>query len=115
MRGPWVITEIIGNINCRLCDEKGNCKCVHMNQLKKVQIRDRTLQREQEYPQIDSDTVNGTTNIFELLEENDESNDGDDLLIVPRYPIENTWVDIDRSNILPARTRSLARRWDGVT
>ena len=39
-RGPWVITEIIGNTNCRLRDEKGNCKCVHMNQLKKVQTRD---------------------------------------------------------------------------
>ena len=60
-------------------------------------------------------TVNATTNIFELLEENDESNDDDDLLIVPRYPIENAWVDIDRSNILPTRTRSLARRGDGVT
>ena len=39
-----------------------------MNQLKKVQIRDRTLQREQEHPQIDSDTVNCTTYVFELLE-----------------------------------------------
>ena len=107
---PWVITEIIGNTNCRLCDEKGSCKYVHMNQLKKVQIRDRILQGEQEHPQIDSDIVNDRTNVFELLEENDESNDDDDLLIVPRYPIENAWVDIDRSYILPTRTRSLARR-----
>ena len=49
-REPWIITEIIGNTNCRLRDEKGNCKCVHMNQLKKVQIGDRILQREQEHP-----------------------------------------------------------------
>ena len=40
-----------------------------MSQLQNVQIQDRTLQREQEYPQINSDTVNGTTNIFELLED----------------------------------------------
>lgn len=108
-KGPFTVVELIGNTNCRIEDEDGRIKCVHLNQLKVVQERNSYTAHRRYLPSrvtpVEQVVDFGD---FENLGDVDGrvtqagNNGGDD-----RQPIVNHgWCNIDESNILPNRTRN---------
>ena len=108
-QGPWVITDIIGSMNCRIMDSKGNVKTDHFNQLKKVRIRYNGLgyyldhlvsggvmpeSTKVDLDEIETDCVPAT--------ENDAQNVNDPIMDGP-------YLEINEANVLPGRTRSSLR------
>ena len=108
-KGPFTVVELIGNTNCKIEDENGRLKCVHLNQLKVVQERNSyTAHRRYIPPRVptveqvvdfgDFGSFGDVDGRVDQVENDDDDNS---------QPIVNHgWCNIDRSNILPNRTRN---------
>ena len=107
--GPWVIIDIIGSTNCRIMDSKGNVKTVHFNQLNKFRIpynglgyyvdhlvSDRVMP---ESTKVDPDEIK--TDCVPATK-NDVQNVNDPIM-------EGPYLEINKANVLPGRTRSSLR------
>ena len=110
--GPWTISRFIGSTNCRLENDKGKEKFVHLNILKKVEAR--SLQHDDRVqptivPPLFQPPPRGEALvdpiIFESVDREDDDEEEDDDDYQPRYPIDAAYVDIDESNILERRLR----------
>ena len=108
-KGPFTVVELIGSTNCKIEDENGRLKCVHLNQLKVVQERNSyTAHRRYIPPRVptveqvvdfgDFGSFGDVDGRVDQVENDDDDNS---------QPIVNHgWCNIDRSNILPNRTRN---------
>ena len=107
-RGPFVVTELIGNTNCKIKDEFGKIQSVHLNQLKLIEkrkdysnhiIRPETC-KEKSYISFD-----------DFIYDDGDHFVGNDRENGPEEPIINHgWCNIDHENILPSRTRNFGKR-----
>ena len=109
--GPWKITRLIGNTNCRLENENGGDKYVHLNTLKKVKARlpqygdgETSVPHPVELQTRSEGDSLIDPNIFECEITVDDDNQYENEL-QPRHPIDHAYVDIDQSNILEGRLR----------
>ena len=125
--GPWIVYSFTGPSNCKLLNKKGEYKNVHINQLKSVEQRD-----DRSLVSKDQLTPSNSTNIPEIHESTDdilaepfdifEDTVADHIPNIPNFPepnipiapeihaippdiINEAWVDINASNIIPQRTR----------
>ena len=113
--GVWRITRIIGDTNCRLENDCGNEKFVHLNIVKKVQARKPDLidhddgQANAAPPSVVLQPSSRVTEYVDpaIFEPYDGGVDGqeEEEEYVPAHPIDNAYVDIDESNIMEQRLR----------
>ena len=110
--GPWTIRRFIGETNCRLENDKGKDKYVHLNVLKKVEARtpeyaDPVLPTRASVHPLRVEDVSVDPSIFEAGDEEGTDHDDDEDVneYQPNFPIDAAYVDIDESNILERRLR----------
>ena len=118
--GPWIVQQYTGPTNCKLINDKGHIKNVHVNQLKRIEERHIHLS-DSNYKQTThhvNDNVSqprsSCTEIFNLFDENNIETLRN---VTPEQTehnvINRAWVDIAQNNILPTRTRSGGTRGEG--
>jgi len=120
--GPWIVYSFTGPSNCKLLNEKGEYKNVHINQLKLIEQRNNHLlpPNKQISNTIDNTNTSNTINEktvtneieditepFDLFDETVTEHRQDIIPVhdIPHNIINEAWVDIDANNILPHRTR----------
>ena len=111
---PWTIVRLIESTNCELRNQAGGSKYVHLNQLKRVSIRDATFHRD---PSLDQGSAQDQRYSCDLEPQQEcvDPSIFDCFPIpqqeprlpdhVPRFPIDHAYVDVDNSNILGNRLR----------
>ena len=117
--GPWKIIRFIGSTNCCIENERGLVKYLHLNLLKKVQARNPFYNESVEQTSVSglstnyTETVNEVElvdpdifeSVSEMVEDEQDSPEEDH---IPRYLIDNAYVDISDSNIIERRLRRLS-------
>ena len=114
--GPWTVHSFTGKVNCKIeNDGNGQMKNVHVNQLKIIQDRYKSLQPDDTNTNTpNNDTNSSNYNVasdnFYFHENNDEIERETEENIVPvpmnrNNVINKAWVDIDPTNIIQHRTR----------
>ena len=105
--GPWIVTKLIGPVNCKLQNSAGKeTQTIHVNHLKPFHPRSLHLSQKANpvlTPQVKAGTSLPTCDIFDLLDH--ESDTLPEAL--PQTPlIARNWCQVDATNILPGRTHS---------
>ena len=111
--GPFEIQKLIGQTNCTLKLPDGNMKHVHLNQLKKVAVRNPSFCQKS----VNKDSCMGQScaRVFEAIwndDKDDESTVNDST--VENAENDDSWCGLNTRNMIGTRTRSgLREEGDG--
>ena len=107
-KGPYRITKIIGNTNCSIELGNGKCMNVHLNQLKRAEIR--LLNDDGSVFETMDDSFPLDNSVGDLFDAISMDNSTDNTFINQN----DRWCGLNFQNVLPARTRSgIVRVGDG--
>ena len=105
-KGPFTVIELIGSTNCRIQDEKGTSKSVHLNQLKLVEKRNSYSTHRRYIPQYNNlENPYIEIEMEEGVNEPDRIEEQNDNRIMNEPIINHGWCNLDENNILPHKTR----------
>ena len=109
-KGPFTVVDLIGNTNCKIEDECGRIKCVHLNQLKVVAVRNTYSSHRRYIPRPDPSEEQYVS--FDEIsggEVDDGAAHAEAVQDVDEPIVNHGWCNIDEANILPNRTRNWGR------